>query len=95
VLLYTMKQLQLQLVDWDKVKLGQLLAENRELRKKIDFLQHSRSSYIGKAKNYKQAIISLLEEGKNYKEIIGMTGKSENWIRVVEQQYRKLKFKTK
>ncbi|MDJ0503780.1 MAG: hypothetical protein PX635_00830 [Nostocales cyanobacterium LE14-WE12] len=90
-----MKQLQLPLIDFDKVRLGQLQAENRELKKKIDFLQHSRSSYIGKAKNYKQTIINLLEEGKTYKEIIGMTGKSENWIRVVEQQYRKLKFKTK
>jgi hypothetical protein len=90
-----MKQLQLQLVDFDKVRLGQLQAENERLKQKIDFLQHSRSSYIGKAKNYKQTIISLLEEGKTYKEIIGMTGKSENWIRVIESEYRKLKFKTK
>ena len=90
-----MTQIKLQLVDWDKVKVGQLLAENERLKQKIDFLQHSRSSYIGKDKNYKQVIIDLLNQGKTYKEIIGMTGKSENWIRVVEQQYRKLKFKTK
>jgi len=90
-----MKQLQLQLVDFDKVRIGHLQAENERLKQKIDFLQHSRSSYIGKAKNYKQAIISLLEEGKTYKEIIGLTGKSEAWIRTIELQYRKLKFKTK
>ena len=90
-----MKQLKLDLVNWDKVKVGQLLAELDKANKKIDFLQHSRSSYIGKAKNYKSIIIDLLNQGKTYKEIIGLTGKSEVWIRTVESEYRKLKFKTK
>ena len=90
-----MKQLKLDLVNWDKVKVGQLLAELDKANKKIDFLQHSRSSYIGKAKNYKAIIINLLNQGKTYKEIIGLTGKSEVWIRTVEAEYRKLKFKTK
>ena len=90
-----MKQLKLDLVNWDAVRIGQLLAELNKANKKIDFLQHSRSSYIGKAKNYKSIIIDLLNQGKSYKEIIGLTGKSEVWIRTVEAEYRKLKFKTK
>lgn len=45
-----MKQLKLKLIDWDKVRSGQLEAEIERLKQKINFLQHSRSSYIGKYK---------------------------------------------
>ena len=48
-----MTQIKLPLVDWDKVRLCHLQAEIERLKKKIDFLNHSRSSYIGKFKQTK------------------------------------------
>jgi hypothetical protein len=48
-----MTQIKLPLVDWEKIRFVHLQAENERLRKKIDFLNHSRASYIGKFKNKK------------------------------------------
>lgn len=46
-------QIKLNFIDWDRIKEAHRQVEINKLLKKIEFLQKSRASYIGKFKNKK------------------------------------------